>query len=80
MDEQAQAIGGRVRYWRQRRQLDRKRFADMVDRSTSWLDKVVRHRSRTGTVELIEGGSTDVDGVVLGPVRKDRPRLGVRRG
>jgi hypothetical protein len=39
MDEQARAIGERVRYWRQRRNLDRKRFADMVGRSTSWLDK-----------------------------------------
>ncbi len=40
MDGQARAIGRRVRYWRQRRNLDRKRFADMVDRSTSWLDKI----------------------------------------
>ena len=27
-----------------------------------------------------EGGSTDVEGVAPGPVRKDRPRLGVRHG
>jgi hypothetical protein len=27
-----------------------------------------------------KGGSADVEGVVPGPVRKDRPRLGVRRG
>ncbi|WP_328521135.1 helix-turn-helix domain-containing protein [Kribbella sp. NBC_00359] len=40
MDDQAQAIGSRVRYWRQRRGLDRQRFADMVGRSMSWLDKV----------------------------------------
>ena len=40
MDEQARAIGQRVRYWRQRRDMDRQRFADMVGRSTSWLDKV----------------------------------------
>jgi transposase len=46
----------------------------------SWLNQVVRHRSRMRAVELVEGGSTDVDGVVLGPVRRDRPRLGVRRG
>jgi transposase len=46
----------------------------------SWLNQIVRHRSRMRTVELIEGGSTDVDGVVLGPVRRDRPRFGVRRG
>ncbi|MGH3611108.1 MAG: helix-turn-helix domain-containing protein [Pseudonocardia sp.] len=40
MDEQARAIGRRVRYWRLRRNLDRQRFADMVGRSTSWLDKI----------------------------------------
>ncbi|GLZ42735.1 helix-turn-helix transcriptional regulator [Actinokineospora sp. NBRC 105648] len=33
-------IGERVRYWRRRRNLDRKQFADMVGRSTSWLDKI----------------------------------------
>ncbi|RZS32369.1 helix-turn-helix protein [Herbihabitans rhizosphaerae] len=33
-------IGERVRYWRLRRNLDRKQFADMVGRSTSWLDKI----------------------------------------
>ncbi len=41
---------------------------------------VVRHASRMSAVTLIEGGSTDVEGVVPGPVRGDRPRLGVRRG
>ncbi|MGH3875125.1 MAG: helix-turn-helix domain-containing protein [Pseudonocardiaceae bacterium] len=40
MDDQARAIGRRVRYWRLRRNLDRQRFADMVGRSTSWLDKI----------------------------------------
>lgn len=40
MDDQARAIGRRVRYWRLRRSLDRQRFADMVGRSTSWLDKI----------------------------------------
>ncbi|MGH3778103.1 MAG: helix-turn-helix domain-containing protein [Pseudonocardiaceae bacterium] len=40
MDDQAQAIGRRVRYWRERRNLDRQRFADMVGRSTSWVDKI----------------------------------------
>lgn len=38
--DQARAIGRRVRYWRLRRNLDRQRFADMVGRSTSWVDKV----------------------------------------
>lgn len=40
MDDQARAIGRRVRYWRLRRNLGRQRFADMVGRSTSWLDKI----------------------------------------
>lgn len=40
MDDQAHLVGRRVRYWRQRRNLDRQRFADMVGRSTSWLDKI----------------------------------------
>jgi transcriptional regulator with XRE-family HTH domain len=40
MDEQAREIGRRVRYWRLRRKLDRKQFADMVGRTTSWLDKI----------------------------------------
>jgi transcriptional regulator with XRE-family HTH domain len=40
MDEQARAVGQRVRYWRQRRDIDRQRFADLVGRSTSWVDKV----------------------------------------
>jgi transcriptional regulator with XRE-family HTH domain len=40
MDDQAREIGRRVRYWRLRRKLDRQPFADMVGRSTSWLDKI----------------------------------------
>ncbi len=36
----ARAIGRRVRYWRQRRNLGRKQFADMVERSVSWIDKI----------------------------------------
>ncbi|MGH3815416.1 MAG: helix-turn-helix domain-containing protein [Pseudonocardiaceae bacterium] len=40
MDDQARVIGRRVRYWRTRRNLDRQRFADMVGRSTSWVDKI----------------------------------------
>nr|WP_232075885.1 IS630 family transposase [Phytohabitans suffuscus] len=46
----------------------------------SWLDQAVRHASRMSAVTLTGGGSTDVEGVVPGPVRVDRPRLGVRRG
>jgi transcriptional regulator with XRE-family HTH domain len=40
MDDQARAVGRRVRYWGLRRNLDRQRFADMVGRSMSWLDKI----------------------------------------
>ncbi|MGQ0777912.1 MAG: helix-turn-helix domain-containing protein [Pseudonocardiales bacterium] len=40
MDDQTRAIGGRVRYWRKRRNLDRQQFADMVGRSISWVDKI----------------------------------------
>lgn len=46
----------------------------------SWLNQVVRHRSRMSTAAFIEGGSADVEGVMPGPVREDRPRSGVRRG
>ena len=53
MDDQARAIGRRVRYWRLRRNLGRQRFADMVGRSVSWLDKVERgERSQVKNFEL----------------------------
>jgi len=48
--------------------------------SGSWLNLVVRHVSRLRAAALTEGGSADVEGVAPGPVRKDRPRLGVRHG
>src|SRR6476646_8799504 len=47
---------------------------------SSWINQVVRHESRTQAVTLVEGGSADAGDVASGPVRKDRPRLGVRRG
>jgi len=47
---------------------------------SSWINQVVRHASRMSAAAFAEGGSTDVEGVVPGPVREDRPRLGVRRG
>jgi transcriptional regulator with XRE-family HTH domain len=50
MDNQARAIGRRVRYWRERRNLDRKTFADLVGRSVSWLDKV--EKGERGLVRL----------------------------
>src|SRR6476646_7401850 len=47
---------------------------------STWINQVVRHESRTQAVTLVEGGSADAGDVASGPVRKDRPRLGVRRG
>jgi hypothetical protein len=60
-------------------------FADLMnkhrgDRINTWIEQVLRHASRLSTAALIEGGSADAEGVVPGPVRVDRPRLGVRRG
>ncbi|GGP53316.1 helix-turn-helix domain-containing protein [Saccharothrix coeruleofusca] len=49
-------IGQRVRYWRLRRNLGRKQFADMIGRSTSWLDKVEtgeRNLARLPVIELV---------------------------
>ncbi|WP_433263210.1 helix-turn-helix domain-containing protein [Actinosynnema sp. CS-041913] len=40
MQDTLDHIGKRVRYWRLRRNLGRKQFADMIGRSTSWLDKI----------------------------------------
>lgn len=47
-------IGARVRYWRMRRKLDRKQFADMVGRSTSWLDKIETGERELARVPMIE--------------------------
>ncbi|MEU4803076.1 helix-turn-helix transcriptional regulator [Actinosynnema sp. NPDC023587] len=49
-------IGKRVRYWRLRRNLGRKQFADMIGRSTSWLDKIEtgeRDLARIPVIDLI---------------------------
>ncbi|MFT7837969.1 helix-turn-helix transcriptional regulator [Saccharothrix sp. BKS2] len=56
MSDNAGEIGERVRYWRLRRNLGRKQFADMIGRSTSWLDKVEsgeRNLTRIPVVELV---------------------------
>jgi hypothetical protein len=37
--------------------------------NASWANPIVRHRGRMSTATLTEGGSTDVEGVVPGPVR-----------
>jgi hypothetical protein len=46
----------------------------------SWLNQVVRHEVARDAVVFVEGGSADAGDVAPGPVRKDRPRLGVRHG
>lgn len=54
MDEQAHAIGRRVRYWRLRRNLDRQRFADLVGRSVSWLDKIEKGERNLLRLPMLE--------------------------
>ncbi|ONI86701.1 transcriptional regulator [Saccharothrix sp. ALI-22-I] len=56
MPDTPDEIGKRVRYWRLRRNLGRKQFADMIGRSTSWLDKVEsgeRNLVRIPTIEVV---------------------------
>jgi transcriptional regulator with XRE-family HTH domain len=60
-------IGKRVRYWRLRRNLGRKQFADMIGRSTSWLDKIEsgeRDLVRIPTIELV-ADALSIDPTVL---------------
>lgn len=54
MDDQARAIGQRVQYWRQRRNLTRQEFADMVGRSTSWLDKIEKGERCLARIPMLE--------------------------
>lgn len=54
MDCTAKDIGQRVRYWRERRHLGRKQFADMVGRSTSWLDKIESGERELARLPMIE--------------------------
>ncbi len=56
MQDTPDRIGKRVRYWRLRRNLGRKQFADMIGRSTSWLDKIEtgeRDLARIPVIELV---------------------------
>jgi DDE superfamily endonuclease len=46
--------------------------------SGSWLNLVVRHEVARDAVVFVEGGWADAGDVAPGPVRKDRPGLGVR--
>lgn len=63
MDDQARAIGRRVRYWRQRRNLDRQRFADMVGRSLSWVDKIEKGERSLVRLPMLErvAGALSID-------------------
>jgi transcriptional regulator with XRE-family HTH domain len=67
MEDQAQAIGRRVRYWRIRRNLGRQRFADMVGRSTSWLDKVEKRERSLLRLPMLHraAAALDIDPRVL---------------
>ncbi|MBI1759508.1 MAG: helix-turn-helix transcriptional regulator [Actinobacteria bacterium] len=50
------AIGKRVRYWRDRRGLTRRHFADLVGRSSSWVDKIEsgeRHLDRLSVLDQV---------------------------
>lgn len=52
--DQARTIGRRVRYWRLRRNLDRQRFADLVGRSVSWVDKVEKGERNLVRLPMLE--------------------------
>jgi len=67
MDDDAKQVGRRVRCWRLRRNLDRKQFADMVGRSTSWLDKIEKGERGLARLPLLErvAGALSVDPTAL---------------
>lgn len=54
MDSTASEVGRRVRHWRERRNLTRKQFADMVGRSTSWLDKIESGERQLARLPMLE--------------------------
>lgn len=61
MDDQARAVGRRVRYWRLRRNLERQRFADMVGRSISWLDKIEKGERSLLRLPMLDRVATALD-------------------
>ncbi|WP_053734891.1 helix-turn-helix domain-containing protein [Nocardia sp. NRRL S-836] len=74
MEQPEERIGARVRYWRERRNLKRKPFADMVGRSTSWLDKIEsgeRDLSRVPVIERV-AEALGVDPAVLTDNNRDQ--------
>lgn len=62
-----EAVGARVRYWRERRRLSRQQFADMVGRSTSWLDKIEKGERTLQRLPMLErvASALSVDPSVL---------------
>jgi transcriptional regulator with XRE-family HTH domain len=71
MADPAHEIGKRVRYWRLRRNIGRKQFADMIGRSTSWVDKVEtgeRNLVRLPMLELV-ADALGIDSAVLTDAR-----------
>lgn len=53
MPGSSEHIGQRVRYWRERRSLTRQVFADLVGRSTSWLDKIESGERELARIPMI---------------------------
>jgi transcriptional regulator with XRE-family HTH domain len=60
-------VGRRVRYWRLRRNLGRQRFADVVGRSVSWLDKVEAGERLLLRLPMLDrvAAALDIDASVL---------------
>lgn len=54
MDDPTSTIGQRVRYWRKRRNLGRQQFADIVGRSTSWVDKIEKGERNLLRLPMLE--------------------------
>jgi transcriptional regulator with XRE-family HTH domain len=71
-------IGQRVAYWRRRRGLNRKQFADSVGRSVSWLDKVERGERALARLPMLERVAealgVDIDVLVKGEEAQEAAR------
>ncbi|MDX8035226.1 helix-turn-helix transcriptional regulator [Lentzea sp. BCCO 10_0856] len=74
MEESAERIGARVRYWRERRKLPRRQFADMVGRSVSWLDKIESGERELARLPVIErvADALSIDPAVLTDNNRDQ--------
>src|SRR4051812_49393197 len=58
MDSRNRDIGRRVSYWRSRRGLTRQQFADLVERSMSWVDKVETGQRGLVRLPMLEAVAT----------------------